>query len=159
MLRILGLLAFSCAVGTIGFLYCEKITRRKKYLEKMTLFAVNCSGVMRSSHRSIFEIFKEYGESELQFLQKLDAETINDRSKVCELLDSFGINKSDRAVVADFIVQLGCGDIREQMSHCEYYKLKFEQLFADAQKDADSKGKLYKTLFVLLGVALFIILI
>ena len=159
MLKILGLLALSASVGAIGFIYCDRLTARKRLFEKLTFFAASCSGTMRYSHRSIFDIFKENGTRELIFLNDLDRCSITDRTAVCELLISNGVNALDRAVVTDFIIGLSEGNIKELSNHCEYYKLKFQQLSSEAQRDASEKGRLFRTLFMLAGIALFIILI
>ena len=159
MLKLIGLLALSATVGAIGFIYCDRLIARKKFLEKLTLFAAACSGTMRYSHRSIFDIFKENGTRELKFLNDLDKYTITDRTAVSEILISCGVNALDRAVVTEFIIGLSEGDIKELSNHCECYKLKFQQMHSEAQKDASERGRLFRTLFVLVGFALFIILI
>ncbi len=159
MLKILGLIALCTAIGAVGFIYCDRMTHRKRYLEKLILFTANCANIMRYSHRSIFDIFKEHGVKELRLMQLLTKDNLTDRTAVNELLIANGIATADRVAVADFILSLSSGDIKELTSSCEYYKCKFEQLSHEAEKDINEKGKLFRSLFVLFGVALFIILI
>ncbi len=159
MLKLLGLLALSISLGAVGFIYCDRLMARKRFLEKLTLFATSVSGTMRYSHRSIFDIFKENGNKELKFLNSLDKHNVTNRTAVGEILISSGVNALDRAIVIDFIMGLSEGDIKELSNHCEYYKLKFQQLSSEAEKDVSERGRLFRTLFMLAGVALFIILI
>ena len=159
LLKIFGILALGVAVGAVGFVYYDRLIHRRRYLEKLTLFAATCANTMRCTHRSVFEIFKENGIKELKFLQRINKTNLTERTAVSELLIAADVASSDRAVVTDFVVDLSVGDIKELTAHCEYYRLKFEQMLGVAEKDVGEKGRLFRSLFVLAGVALFIILI
>ena len=67
--------------------------------------------------------------------------------------------EKDISLIVDFLTNLGDGDIEGQTAHCRYYSEKFHVLLSEAKNELYEKGRLFKSLSVSAGVALFIILI
>lgn len=159
MLRFSGILLASLSIALIGFLMCEKLYYRKKQFEALEMFAGICHEEMRAFGTDIFEIFKKYGKRELIFLNQFNKSNIHNSEHVIRILETNGFKTDDAFIVADFFIRLGRGDIKTEEEHCLFFEKKFARVRASAEKDISEKGKLFKSLFMFAGAALFIILI
>ena len=159
MFRIIGVLLVCTSVASIGFIYYEHLVFRKRYLERLTLFSKNCANEMRSQHESIFNIINAYSVKELKFFKEINKDSINDKEALNVIMENAKIHNDDRDLIIDFLQRLGISDIISQKTLCDYFSDKFLSMTSVATKEVDEKGKLLRSLCLLLSAALFIILI
>lgn len=157
--RIIGILCVCISVASVGFIYYEHLVFRKRYLERMTMFSKNCANEMRSQHDSIFNIIGSYAVKELKFLKDISMELINDKEALNTALENAKIHIDDRDLIIEFLQRLGVSDIISQKTLCDYFSDRFLSVTAIAQRQVDEKGRLVRSLCLLLSAALFIILI
>ena len=159
LLKVIGLALLCLAVSATGFIYCERLLHRKKYLEQLSGFAGNCTDDMRCLNKNIFEIFAGHAKLELSFFKELNSENISDNKALRKILSGAGVREDDMFVITDFLIRMGASDLESQKTHCKYFSEKFSRLQREAEQELIEKGKLARTLCVLGSIALFIILI
>lgn len=159
LLKVIGLAMLCLSVSATGFIYCERLLHRKKYLEQLSRFAGNCTDDMRCLNKNIFEIFSSHAKRELSFFKELNSENISDNKVLRKILSGAGIREDDIFTVSDFLMRMGASDLESQKTHCKYFAEKFFCLQREAEQELKEKGKLARTLCVLGSIALFIILI
>ncbi len=159
MLKVIGLGLLSLSVALIGFLYSDRLLFRKRYLEQLVLFSKGLINEMQGRNLNIFSILSKISADELIFLKNIKRQEIADFNSVRKTVKNAGIFNEDIDTVTEFIVNLGTSDIKGQTTHCEYYCSVFSEYKKQAEQNCYEKGKPSKTLSVLSGVALFIILI
>lgn len=159
MIKFVGLILLSIAISSFGFLYYEKLKSRERYLEAIKHFSNSCVEQMRYTSKSIFEIFSENSEDELQFLKKVNSENILNTEEISELLQENNVLDADKKAITSFLEKLGDSDIDSQKAHCKYYFDYFSQQLEGAREESSQKGRLYISMFVFAGAAIFIIFI
>lgn len=147
------------AISARGFLFAERLKRKKDFFEQLSVFARSCVGDMRCTRANIYKIFDRYSSGELVFLKDIDRDTLTDPEKMLPLIAKYGLESGDRQTVTDFFTALGSGDLDSQSSHCEYFAESFHAKRAAAEKELLEKGKLFKSLGILCGLGIFIIFI
>lgn len=143
----------------MGFVYCEKFYKRKRLFEALERFTSSAIEEMRSLGLNIFEIFRKYGKRELSFLNLFDKENIHNVEKIYNILKSNGFKEEDVFCVSDFFVSLGNGDIGAEQEHCSFYNKRFCDIRRSAEQEITEKCRLFRSLFMFAGAALFILLI
>ena len=96
---------------------------------------------------------------ELKFLNKINMDCINDKEALDGIMENAKIHIEDRELIIEFLQRLGISDIMSQKTHCDYFSDRFLVATSVAAKEVDEKGKLIRSLCLLLSAALFIILI
>ena len=159
MLKIIGLIFISLSVASVGFLYTETLTFRKRYLQQLVLFSNGLTNEMKSRNTNVFSIFSNVSSKELAFLKNITQEDIKDINVLKEKVKYAGVFSEDIEAVASFLAKLGASDIEGLNIHCKYYSGVFSDKCRDAEKVILEKGKPARILSVLGSIALFIILI
>ncbi len=159
MLKIIGLVFLSLSVASVGFLYTETLTFRKRYLQQLVLFSNGLTNEMKSRNTNVFSIFSNVSVKELAFLKTVTKDDIVDINALKEKVKYAGVFSEDIEAVAMFLSKLGASDIKGQNIHCDYYSRVFSDKSHDAEKVISEKGKPARILSVLGSLALFIILI
>lgn len=159
MLKLLGAIFVSITVSLIGFLYCERLKNRVRYLESLKSFILNCGNKMRFCSYDIFTILNECDDKEIMFLKKINRVSITDSKKLNDIFSVVLSDESDIKALVGFISELGSSDIEGQKIHCDYYFDVFSKLHNEAKQKLNENGKLYRTLFIFGGLALFILIV
>ncbi len=159
MLKLVGSLLICLAVSSIGFIYCEGLKQRVRYLEAIKRFIVNCNDKMRFGGSNIFTIFDDCEDKELLFFKKINRENIMDKNFLERLFKNLPLDEGDIKALIGFIEKLGSSDIEGQKTHCDYFFDVFSNLYDDAKLKLSDNGKLFRTLFIFGGLALFILII
>ncbi len=159
MLKIIGLTLLSLSVASIGFIYSERLSFRKRYLEQLMRFSNSFINEMQNTGQNLFTIFSCVSEKELEFLKCITKADITDSKALKQRLKSAGLFFKDFDTVAAFLMKLGTSDIDSQRLHCQYYAAKFSDSKQEAEIQSAEKGKPARILSVLGSMALFIILI
>lgn len=159
MVRIFGVILLSSALITPGFILCEKLQRRKKYLLFFSNLCIRLSASISDGGESIFEILKRECRDKYRFILDIDRSLINKRIKLYELFGNNSIDAEDIDDLADFFSLLGTTDAIGQKKHCELYHNRFNLKYNDAAQLVTTRGRVYKSLFISLGLTVFIIMI
>ena len=159
MLKLIGAVFVSLSVSSVGWLKYSKYSKRVKYLEAVRQFSFGCADQMRFNKNNIFLILKTTKINELSFFKNITEENIADKVKLTSLIFESGVEPMDIELILNFLQGLGTSDIEGQTLHCKYYADAFESLLKDAKAELNEKGRLFRTVYLFAGVALFIILI
>ncbi len=159
MLKIIGLILISLSIASVGFLYTETLTFRKRYLQQLVLFSKGLTNEMKSRNTNVFSIFSNVSAKELAFLKTVTKDDILDINVLKEKVKYAGVFSEDIEAVTSFLAKLGASDIEGQIIHCKYYSGVFLDKCRDAEKVISEKGKPARILSVLGSMAMFIILI
>ncbi len=159
MLKIIGLIFISLSIASVGFLYTETLTFRKRYLQQLILFSNGLTNEMKSRNTNVFSIFSNVSAKELAFLKTVTKDDMSDTKVLKEKVKYAGVFSEDTEAVTSFLAKLGASDIEGQNIHCKYYSGVFSDKCRDAEKVILEKGKPARILSVLGSLAMFIILI
>ncbi len=159
MLKLIGAMFICLAVSAVGFLYCEILKKRIRILQAIKCFTSICADKMRFCGCDIFSIFDECHDNELQFLKRINRNNIMNKNYLENLFKEHLLDEKDIKAFVEFIQRLGDSDIEGQQSHCNYYSETFSKLLTEAMMKLNENGKLYRTLFMFGGLALFILII
>lgn len=159
MFKFSGVLLLSLTVSCIGFFKYLKFVKRVKYLEAIKQFAHCCADDMRFSQKNVFSILEGCNSKELSFFKEINSDNISDAKKIQQLTEDNGIEERDRSAFCLFLQSLGSSDIEGQKLHCKYYFELFNSMLSDAKNEQDEQGRIYKSMYLFAGIALFIILI
>lgn len=167
ILKLIGIMLLICATGYTGMSMSTSLKERIKRLELIRKMLDEIATLIRYRALTVTEIINElvsnssYGE--LIFLHKAKLEIApeipfhcaweNAVKKDGKLLNE---EKSQLISLGNF---LGSSDIEGQISALTIYKDKFNMLIEKASENYASKGKLYRSLGVLSGVFVSILLI
>lgn len=167
MLKLIGIMLLVCATGYAGIsastLLKEHITRlelTRKMIDEITI-------LIRHKSLTVTEIVDELISNsiytELAFLQIVKSEIAPGIPFHTAWINA--IKKDSKLLVEEKIElislgnSLGSSDTEGQMSALTIYKDKFNLLIKKANENYDKKGKLYRSLGVLSGVFVAILLI
>lgn len=159
MIRVVGVCLVAVVAAVPGFLINERLARRKSFLVKMAELAMSVGASIKNGGECLEEILKSECRGELSFLKSIDLKLIGTVEEVKTVIKGFDVSESDSAVTAEFFEKLGTSDAVNERKYCEYYALRFEALAREAEKELNEKGRLYRTMFMFFGVAVFVILI
>ncbi len=155
----LGVMLFSASLCLPGFIMSERLLKRKRYMQFFSEFCGRVSLSFFDGGDNIFSIIKRESADDYRFLSVIDKKMISNKKELLSLFSKNGIESDDAEDVAQFFLKLGFGDIESQRRHCELYRTRFELRYKESAEECSNKGKVYKTMFLSLGLSAFIILI
>ena len=159
MIKLLGVLLLSIASVIPGFILNHRLVVRKKYLNEMSLLTLNIKNRIIDGGECVSEILLKESNGCFSFLKNLSLNNLTSFDEMKNILINKGFESTDSIVIAEFFGGLGRMDTKGERDNCDYYHNKFCCLINDAENELKDKGKLYKSLFVSLGIAVFIIFI
>lgn len=149
-----------------GAYYSEKLKNRVRICTDAERLLRICAAMIRSSRRDIFNIIKALkseGLSELGFLFELPEEYSADCDvRNCwrnALIRDRSIPAEEKAVLTELGQILGTTDAEGQLSGIASLLVRMEELREQRREEYLRKGKLYRSLGVMAGVSVGIILI
>lgn len=161
MIKIIGMCIVAVAIVFFGFSYSAKYSKRIKILESMILFIEFAENQIRYLGSRVDNIINDAIKSknfnELFFLN--DIKECENYRFCTEYQESFPLSKLDFEHISLFFDKLGFSDIEGEISHCELYKSLLNDDLLNAKSDYSNKGKLYKSMSVLIAIAVMIIFI
>ncbi|NLK70620.1 MAG: hypothetical protein GX286_04185 [Clostridiales bacterium] len=167
MLKLIGVMLLVCATGYTGLSMSASLKERIRRLELIRKMVDEITILIRHRALTVMEIIDELtansSYAELTFLHKAKSGIIPEVSfhyawenavkKDNKLLNE---EKTELISLGNF---LGSSDTEGQISALTIYKDKFNSLIEYANEIYDKKGKLYRSLGVLSGVFVAILLV
>ena len=149
-----------------GIYYSFTLKRRVEFIESYISFISQMSEIIRFSGITLEEVLKKihtYGIME-EIIKSVQFGLVCDKSfrkSWCEAVDSQSniLNKSDIEILKDFGSVLGTTDIEGQTAHCTLSVEFAKKNLAAAVEDYKTKSKLYRSLGLLGGVAVALMII
>lgn len=162
-MRFVGIFLVSLLPALLGFSMASRLSRRIAVLNELKLLISEIKEQIRYSSREICPLLKMIGGkgcySNLLFLNELTDDGVwNPRLKDDDLL-SCGLCKEDLSAVKNFFLGLGTSDTEGQISHCELYFAELTKMAGEAERLQSDKGRLYRTLGMIGGIGVAIMLI
>lgn len=164
MIKIIGIIALSSSAALSGIYLSNSLYKRVTMLSAMRLFIEDISVQIRYKQADVFWVLKHAASmsfaKDLPFkneLYKINHEL--DEATVNQIFQNHNVSDDDKKLISEFICGLGKSDISGQLSHCEMYAKLIQDQGKTAKKEADEKGRLYRTLSLLGSAAVAILLI
>ena len=165
-LRLLSIVFFILCGAFCGICYSEKLKRRVSICNEAEKLMRSCAVMIRTSGADIFHIIKALKGEELCFLRFLYT-LPEEFSTDCDIrklwCDAIGNDQDmpgeEKAVLREFGSILGTSDTEGQLVAITSQLLRMEELREQRRLEYMQKGKLYRSLGVMAGVSVGIILI
>ncbi len=154
------------AASLIGISASDKLKSRADELEMIVHMLEETKILIRYKAMTVFDIVQALKENviinQLDFIKKLEPaiETpfyISWEKSIVNMQSS--LKDSDKKLLKSFGRSLGSSDIDGQLSNIEVYKEDFARIKATADNEFQKKSRLYRSLGVLSGMFLSIMLI
>lgn len=139
LLKILAIVLITLSCGGFGFLKAEELSAKVKELTMLGDFLCDIKENIRYSATPANKLLE------------------NLKEKYAVIFSSK--NKDTNSILDEFISSFGTSDISGQISLCDNLKSKLDIRLDFAKKEAMDKGKIYKTLGLLGGLAFSITII
>jgi len=166
MIKIIGIFALVISSSLIGITASEKLKNRVSELNLIKYMLEEIAILIRYKAMTVYEIIgtlkKNEGFKKLEFI---DGFTINMQNSFAtswgENIDKAksSLTKADIELLKSFGGTLGTSDIDGQLSTIEVFKGNFSKLEKDARHIYEQKSRLYRSLGVLIGAFISIMLI
>lgn len=155
----------SCSL--IGILvskkYINRVNELKEFKNALNLFKTK----IRYTYEPIPDIFKEISEnvnsniSEVfkNAANKMDILTAGDAWNLALKIDTLNINDEDRNVLKNLSKLLGKTDLQGQINQIEMTSDYIEEQIQKAEKERNKSERMYRTLGMIIGMAIVIILV
>ena len=155
----------SCSL--IGILvskkYINRVNELKEFKNALNLFKTK----IRYTYEPIPDIFKEISEnvnsniSEVfkSAANKMDILAAGDALNLALKIDTLNINDEDRNVLKNLSKLLGKTDLQGQINQIEMTSDYIEEQIQKAEKERSKSERMYRTLGMIIGMAIVIILV
>lgn len=156
-----------CSCTYIGTLISRQYSNRVRELKELKLILNTIKTKIRYTNEPLKNIFSEISKTSSKNVSNLftninkNLESVQMQQAWESAIDSENmyINKSDKNTIKALGKMLGKTDLEGQISEIELTENFLETQIIDAQKEKEKNQKLYKTLGVVTGVGIIIILI
>ena len=138
----------------------HRLKTRCEFLTAFLDFLCNLEANIRFFGDDIFSLIDKSVNNTLldAFRQNSSAKEFWNNS-LRQIPTSFGLKKDDYNLLKDFGAMLGTTDIEGQINHISLYKNLFELQLKKADKEFNSKSKLYKVISFYAGSAIVLMII
>ena len=150
----------------VGSIYANKLKKREEFLSQFIILIDNFDELIRYKDMNVKELIKwaiSSGEySELEFLQDINFNDSFDKQWVNAIEDKKYkdfLKESDISEIKSIGTGLGESDKIGQSAHLKLHSKMLNQKLSDAKNECTVKGKLYKKIGLLVGIAIAIMLI
>ncbi len=165
MLKMLCFMTITAATFLAGNYFSVLLKSRLTALKKMNYMISEIIMILRFKSLTVYEIVRELREDgrfgEFGFLEKISADVPFREGwrKAVRDAPPQGMNQSDAELLADVGGQLGTSDTESQISTLELQRAELMQLLSAAETDYIKKSKLYRSMGVLAGAFISVMLI
>lgn len=159
MLKITGVLLISVSVAMIGFLFCEKLSDRRKMILIFEKIALSVPARLRCGSKDIISVLQSFYEIKAEFIADLDGAVLVDRKELTAYLRKHGADIRDVEDYCDFLSGLTANDIKGIEKLCSVYSERFRIASASVSEELSDKGRIVKSLSIFGAAAVFIILV
>lgn len=152
----------------LGMMASKRLDNRQRFLRQYISFInqiktqIEFSGSNLSVIFSICDVDKPFKLFVENLLLKLDNGVIFTdawESSVNQTDKSIGLKSEDITIISEFGRGLGISDIQGQVSHCTLHSELGNIRYNDARECVAKKSKLYKTMGLMCGIAISIIIV
>ncbi|MCD8026002.1 MAG: stage III sporulation protein AB [Clostridiales bacterium] len=162
--KIIGSCLVVGACFAAGCFFSKKLYNRRDFLKNFTVFLNSLSTHIRYESSDIFSLVSQSArESDLDYFVFSSYENRSFSELWNEKLESmpmsFGVEKPDKKLLADFGKELGKTDVQGQEKHLELYKNIFSDRLSNAEEAIKQKSKLYKAMGFFAGAATVLMII
>ncbi|MCH5193491.1 MAG: stage III sporulation protein AB [Oscillospiraceae bacterium] len=167
MLKIIGIAVIISVTSFAGSYFSASLKNRVVMLKKMNYMLEEISILLRCRSATVYEITEALAAderfSDFDFLKKV----LSDRNRPfreswCEAVSENipgGAKKSDMELLADIGRRLGASDLDGQISTINIWQSELGSAISSAEADYAGKAKLYRSLGVLSGAFISIMLV
>ena len=172
LFKIIGCIFIISSCAGMGFLFASEIKRRIEDLKAAKSMALLLRGDIRYAQTALPEalenITKRHDGRLTPFFKKVSKELAQYsgislaeiwESAMKEELANTSMSKKDRTCFLEFGKQLGYLDKDMQMNHIDWYITQVEEDMQEINLDAKEKIRLYRSLGVLLGIFVIILVL
>lgn len=167
MLKIIGIITIIAVTSFAGGYFSSLLKSRVIMLKKLNYMLDEILVLLRYKSATVYEIAETLAAderfSEFGFLGKIKPE--GDKSfreswqEAAESCKIYGFKKSDSELLADIGRKLGTSDLDGQISVIKLWQAELAAAISSAEADYSGKAKLYRTLGVLTGAFISIMLV
>ena len=141
-MRLMGVLILSATAVFVGIHFALCLKMRVRQINLSIQCVEDIRGAIRYARRPKADLISEMAEKypELEWLKEAGEG------------ENFKLGK-------DFCQGLGAGDLETQMDHCDMYYQRFSACLKTAEKEKNEKERLYVSLGIFAGAAVFVLFI
>lgn len=166
MAKIIGIIIVVLSTSLIGIYFSDKLKNRVRELKNINYMFEQISVLVRYKALTVYEVIDELRQnqvcSNLNFIKKfIQREDIPFEKQWSQSIDNSQnyLNNEDKRVLKSFGNVFGTSDIEGQLSDIELYRHNFIKIENDANEEFEKKSKLYKSLGIIGGAFISIMLI
>lgn len=166
MIKVIGVLIVISSSTLVGIYFSDRLKSRLKEIKYIIYMFEQISVLIRYKALTVYEIIDYLKEnkicSQLNFIKLFkNKEDISFEEQWCESIDNSQtyITKEDKKLLKSFGNVFGTSDVDGQLSDIELYKHNFIKIENDANEEFEKKSKLYKSLGIIIGAFISIMLI
>lgn len=165
MFKIFGFAVIITVTSLAGNYFSSALKIRCAALRKMNYMLDEMIMLLRFRSPTVYEIVQSLRDSgrfeEFGFLDKTEAGVPFQQSwlKAVEKYPPAGMKKSDLELLSDIGRKLGTSDTESQINTLGLQQAELAKLISDAESDCNKKSRLYRSMGVLAGAFISIMLI
>ncbi len=167
MLKYAGLAVIIAVTSLLGNYFSSVIKMRLNNLKKINYLIDEIITLLRFNGSTVYEITNHLANNErfsdFSFLSNITTnENISFQQSWCSALKTypiFSLKASDLDILADIGRKLGTSDMEGQLSMLNLQRTELEMLISSVEEDCEKKSKLYRSLGVLAGAFISVMLI
>lgn len=166
MAKVIGIIIVIVSASLIGIYFSDKLKSRVKELKNINYMFEQISVLIRYKALTVYEVIDELRRnqicSNLNFIKNFASEDdIPFEKQWSKSIDNSQnyLNNEDKRILKSFGNVFGTSDIDGQLSDIELYRHNFIKIENDAKLEFEKKSKLYKSLGVIGGAFISIMLI
>ena len=160
MIRFLGALMIFAACTAVGFsasaMYLKRVRQLEAFVQLVSYIGAQIDGFLTPLER-IYASFENRTLEECSFLVALRGQGGVAAMQICRR--SLNLTKNERGELLRFFEGLGQHSAYEEARYCAYYERRIEELAKAARAEYPSKSRVCRTLGVLLGLMLALVLL
>ena len=160
MIRLLGALMIFVSCAAIGFsassMYSKRVRQLEAFAQLISYIGAQIDGFLMPLER-IYASFENRTLEECSFLTALREEGGVAAMQICRR--SLNLTQNEREELLRFFEGLGKHSAYEETRHCTYFEKRIKELAEAARGEYPSKSKVCRTLGVLLGLMLALVLL
>ena len=171
MLKGAGLFLIILSGTGLGLCECRNLMKKEQALEKILRMVILLKGEIRYGNASLYDactgasakLSDEYGvflRAVADEIRRRSGESFGEifRSCACRHLDHLKLGKEEREKLFSLGEHLGYLDLDMQMKELELFETDLEYSLEKMRKELPEKKKVYKSLGILLGILLAVVI-
>ena len=167
MIKIIGIITVISVSSFTGLYFSSSLKNRVAVLKKLNYMLDEIMIMLRYRSATVYEIAETLAAddrfAEFEFLSSIKPDGEKPfRDSWCEAAEKcrpFGLKKRDAELICDIGKKLGTSDLDGQISVIKLWQAEVTTAISSAESEYASKAKLYRTMGVLTGAFISIMLV